>query len=102
MGHGFTQISTGFLFNPLRSVKICDLILLFVFVGHAQEDVVKTKSNLVNIDVIIKDKKGKFVSDLKAEDFVITENGQPQQVEFFEAPLAGNTATRKPGETATG
>src|SRR5215203_362933 len=68
-------------------------------IAHAQtppkqdEDVVKVKSNLVNIDVIVKDKKGKYISDLKAEDFAITENGQPQKVEFFDAPLA-----RKSGE----
>ncbi len=57
------------------------------------DDVIKVKSNLVNIDVIVKDKKGKYISDLKAEDFTITENGQPQKMEFFDAPLA-----RKPGE----
>ena len=68
-------------------------------IAHAQNspkqdnDVVKVKSNLVNIDVMVKDKKGKYISDLKAEDFTITENGQPQKVEFFDAPLA-----RKSGE----
>src|SRR5215204_164276 len=68
-------------------------------IAHAQnspkqdDDVVKVKSNLVNIDVMVKDKKGKYISDLKAEDFTITENGQPQKVEFFDAPLA-----RKSGE----
>ncbi|HJP92143.1 MAG TPA: VWA domain-containing protein [Pyrinomonadaceae bacterium] len=61
--------------------------------AQEQEDVVKVKSNLVNIDVIVKDKKGKYISDLKPEDFVITENGVPQKVEFFDAPLS-----RKPGE----
>ena len=87
-----------------RSVKIRDhpwrkiclgILLLLSFNAHAQQvdDVVKVKSNLVNIDVIVKDKKGKYISDLKAEDFTITENGQPQKVEFFDAPLM-----RKPGE----
>jgi len=72
-------------------------LLLPLFV-HAQEDeVVKVKSNLVNIDVIVKDKKGKYISDLKAEDFVVNENGQPQKIEFFDAPLA-HAETRKAGE----
>ena len=63
--------------------------------AHAQEDErVIVKSNLVNIDVIVKDKKGKYISDLKAEDFVVTENGQPQKLEFFDAPLS-RTETRK-------
>ena len=74
-----------------KSAYICGLLLVLFLplIGHAQEDdVVKVKSNLVNIDVIVKDKKGKYVSDLKPEDFVITENGSPQKIEFFDAPLS--------------
>ena len=79
----------------LISVLICVLALP----AQAQEDdVVKVKSNLVNIDVIVKDKKGKYVADLKAEDFVITENGVSQKIEFFDAPLLRTDAAAKPGE----
>ena len=60
------------------------------------EDVVKVRANLVNIDVIVKDKKGKYISDLKAEDFIITENGVAQKVEFFDAPLSGAGTTQNP------
>jgi len=84
-----------------KSAYICGLLLVLFLplIGHAQEDdVVKVKSNLVNIDVIVKDKKGKYVSDLKPEDFVITENGQPQKIEFFDAPLS-KTETKKPNST---
>jgi VWFA-related protein len=83
----------------LISLFLGSLTLATVIV-HAQnpqkpsdEDVVRVKSNLVNIDVIVKDKKGKYISDLKAEDFTISENGISQKVEFFDAPLSG-----KPGE----
>ena len=85
-----------------RFTRIFSYLCLSVFICgsvHAQdEDVVKVKSNLVNIDVIVKDKKGKYISDLKPEDFVITENGQPQKIEFFDAPLS-NTDAPKPGVT---
>src|SRR5262245_62280041 len=83
----------------LRSfTRIILLVLLLPLFAHAQQDeVVKVKSNLVNIDVIVKDKKGKYISDLKAEDFVVTENGQPQKIDFFDAPLA-HSETRKAGE----
>src|ERR1051326_8425384 len=93
-------------YNPRSFAQICGLVLvlLFTLAGHAQAqeqgDVVKVKSNLVNIDVIVKDKKGKYVSDLKAEDFTITEDGQAQKIEFFDAPMV-RTETRKPGETTT-
>ncbi|HEU5459746.1 MAG TPA: VWA domain-containing protein, partial [Pyrinomonadaceae bacterium] len=78
-------------------ILILGSLLLFTLAAHAQnppkpqddEDVVKVKSNLVNIDVIVKDKKGKSISDLKAEDFTISENGMPQKIEFFDAPLTG-------------
>jgi len=87
--------------NQRKLVQICGLALVLLTpVAHAQktqdEDVVKVKSNLVNIDVIVKDKKGKYVSDLKAKDFTITENGVPQKVEFFDAPLS-----HKPTSEAT-
>src|SRR5690242_8651336 len=91
-------------YNSRSFAQICGLVLvlLFTLAGHAQAqeqgDVVKVKSNLVNIDAIVKDKKGKYVSDLKAEDFTITEDGQAQKIEFFDAPVV-RTETRKPGET---
>ena len=65
-------------------------VLLLAAPCRAQsDDVVRVKSNLVNIDVLVKDKKGKYVPDLKADDFTIYENGVQQKIEFFDAPLAG-------------
>src|SRR2546428_3268955 len=65
------------------------------------DDVIKVTSNLVSLDVIVKDKKGKAVTDLKAEDFTVYENGVPQKVEFFDSTLSGSSnsaETAKPGE----
>ena len=67
------------------------VLLLVVPCAAQDDDVVRTKSNLVNIDVLVKDKKGKYVGDLKAEDFTVFENGVPQKIEFFDAPLATST-----------
>src|SRR4051812_32835978 len=53
-----------------------------------QDEIIKINSNLINVDVMVKDKKGKAVTNLKAEDFTIIENGVKQNVEFFESPLA--------------
>ncbi|HSK65189.1 MAG TPA: VWA domain-containing protein, partial [Pyrinomonadaceae bacterium] len=76
------------------------IAVLFGSVALAQQtgqqiddDVVRVKSNLVNIDVIVKDKKGKYIADLKAEDFTIVENGVAQKIEFFDAPLARTETT---------
>jgi len=56
--------------------------------GAEEDDVVKVTSNLVNLDVIVKDKKGKAITDLKPDDFTITENGVRQNIEFFDSALA--------------
>ena len=79
------------------------IVLSCSSVAFAQdEDVVKVKSNLVNIDVIVKDKKGKYISDLKPEDFTVVENGVAQKIEFFDAPLMRNEVkTASPGTTTT-
>ena len=72
----------------MKYFAILLLLVLFSSVAVAQEDdVVRVKSNLVNIDVIVKDKKGKYVADLKAEDFTVFENGVAQKIEFFDGPL---------------
>src|SRR2546423_5420294 len=54
------------------------------------EEVVKVRSHLVNVDVSVKDKKGNYVNGLRADDFTVFENGVRQKVEFFNPPLAGN------------
>lgn len=56
-----------------------------------QDDVVRVTSNLVNLDVMVKDKKGKPITDLKADDFVLSENGVPQKIEFFDSTLTGGS-----------
>src|SRR6266849_541714 len=61
----------------------------------ADDDVIKVTSNLVNLDVIVKDKKGKAITDLKPEDFTVFENGMPQKIEFFDSTLtSGNEAAQ--------
>jgi VWFA-related protein len=61
-----------------------------------QDEVIKVTSNLVNFDVMVKDKKGKAITDLKAEDFSLFENGVQQNIEFFDATLSGSKDQRKP------
>src|SRR5687767_10173888 len=73
----------------MKVLFVAVVVVLLATPCAAQDDVVRVKSNLVNIDVLVKDKKGKYIADLKAEDFTIFENGVQQKVEFFEAPLVG-------------
>ncbi len=43
-------------------------------------DVVKISTALIQLDVVVTDKNGKLVTDLKPEDFEVSENGEPQAV----------------------
>ena len=47
------------------------------------EDVIRIDTQLVVCDVLILDKKGRAVQGLKQNDFIVTEDGQPQQIGHF-------------------
>lgn len=49
----------------------------------ATEDTVQIDTNLVSSDVLVVDDKGNLVGNLTAGDFLITEDGQPQEVAHF-------------------
>jgi VWFA-related protein len=68
--------------------------------SRAEDEVVRVKANLVNLDATVKDKKGHYITDLKAEDFTVYEDGVPQQVMFFDPPLAGGRSTTGPAPAA--
>ncbi|MDX6289568.1 MAG: hypothetical protein QOH42_1367, partial [Blastocatellia bacterium] len=64
------------------------------------DDVIKVTANLVSVDVIVKDKKGRVITDLKPEDFTVYENGVPQKIEFFDSTLtSSNEAAKSPTTT---
>src|SRR5436853_1668519 len=60
------------------------------------DDVIKVTSNLVSLDVIVKDKKGKAITDLKPEDFTVFENGVPQKIQFFDSTLTKGSEAGQP------
>lgn len=64
------------------------------------EDVVRITTNLIQVDAVVTDKNGKPVTDLRAEDFEIQENGDVQKITNFSfVPIASETA--KPETTDT-
>src|SRR5215471_13941533 len=48
-----------------------------------QPPVFRTGINFVRVDVIISDKSGAPINDLKESDFDVTEDGKPQKIETF-------------------
>jgi VWFA-related protein len=47
------------------------------------DDIVTVDTNLVICSVTVLDQRGKTIPNLNKEDFIVTENGQPQEVEHF-------------------
>ena len=47
-------------------------------------DVIRTETTLVSSELLVLDSKGNYVPGLKAEDFLITDNNEPQTVGHFE------------------
>jgi len=64
--------------------------------GDAQ-DVIKFETSLVQTDVMVFDKKGKFVEGLKPDQFQLKINNSPREISFFEAVKSG-AATSQPPE----
>src|SRR4029077_6043504 len=64
--------------------------------GADDDSVLKVTSNLVSLDVIVKDKRGKPITDLKAEDFVVSENGVRQNLAFFDSTLSNGNVIGQP------
>lgn len=44
---------------------------------------IKVNTLLLNIPVIVSDRQGRNISGLKKDDFIITQNGEKQPIEFF-------------------
>ena len=64
----------------------------------ADQPVFRTGINFVRVDVIVSDKSGANIADLKQSDFEITEDGKPQSVETFKfIKLDGGTVPSPDG-----
>ncbi|HEY0005002.1 MAG TPA: VWA domain-containing protein [Pyrinomonadaceae bacterium] len=80
---------------PSRRLNRTPLILLclaaFLFTANGQQktpeqtqDVVRINAELVQTDVTVLDKQGRFVDDLKPEQFELRVDGKPRPISFFE------------------
>lgn len=83
------------------------LSLCFITAAHGQgkpqkqaqaqsDDVVRIKSELVQTDVTVIDKQGRFVGGLPREQFELRVNGKLQPVSFFETVMLGTIDEEKP------
>src|ERR1043165_6016542 len=55
-----------------------------------QDDVVRVYTELVQTDVMVFDKQGKFVNGLTADNFELRMDGKPRAIDGFEQITAGS------------
>jgi len=69
-----------------RWVIVTLLVLASSFAAYAQDpdDVVRIDTELVSFEVTVTDRQGKFVPNLKQEDFRLFEDGVERQIDFFQ------------------
>src|ERR1041385_9117977 len=64
-----------------------------------QDEPVRLRTELIEVQVVVTDKQGRVIEDLKKEDFELLEQGRPQEVTFFSLEHINVQATRSaPGE----
>lgn len=74
--------------------------------GRYDDEVVRITTNLVQVDAVVTDKNGRYVTDLQPEDFEVIEDGKKQEVTNFSyinvasaapaQPTPGTTASTEP------
>jgi VWFA-related protein len=65
--------------------KVVFLVLFAVCAtaAIAQDQVIKVNTTLVSVPVIVSDRQGRYVADLKASDFTLQRDGTNQRIDFF-------------------
>jgi VWFA-related protein len=112
-------------FNIIFGCALCLLLArMLPQIGHAQQaappdtpdDVFRVTTELVQADVIVVDRQGRFVDNLKREQFELLVDGKPEPITFFDRVHAGpflgtpqlsdspvaegpSTSTGRPGST---
>jgi len=69
---------------------------------QTQQPVFRTTTRLIVQTVTVKDKDGKVVEGLTAQDFAVTEDGQPQDIAFVEFQRMQGTPAAAPAAIANG
>jgi VWFA-related protein len=104
--------------DAYRSILACVLVIVMLCTGvtsqqASSEYTFRSKTELVLVNVTVRDRNGNPVRDLKREDFTLLEDNKPQQVVSFdlentdavlstvaaEAPLLRATPAQGTGET---
>lgn len=71
-----------------QTLMLILLGLLSAMTIQAQDEIIKVETNLVTVNVALRDKQGKFVTGLRPEQFEVFDNQSKQQISHFSAEEA--------------
>lgn len=60
------------------------ILLIFLTAIYSQDDTIRIDTNLVSVPVTVLDRDGRYITNLKKEDFQIFEDGVEQEIAVFE------------------
>jgi VWFA-related protein len=105
--HRGTEALRKFLFILGASLPLCVVISGSTTAAQqqapqTQQPVFRTTTRLIVQTVTVKDKDGKVVEGLTAQDFAVTEDGQPQDIAFVEFQRMQGTPAAAPAAIANG
>jgi VWFA-related protein len=66
-----------------------------------QDQAIRLKSDLIEMRVVVTDRKGQLVDNLKKEDFEIVSDGRPQTINFFSVERIRGRSTGAAPQTGT-
>ena len=90
-----------FSLAPFLLLLLAPFLLLSPLLSAAEQQsapaqTFRSSAALVEVDIIVKDKDGRFVSGLTADDFVVLEEGKPQPIQHFYLVTQSPTTTKEP------
>src|SRR5438067_35143 len=82
------------VYTPMSGTRRALILFLVVVAPLAvlAQQTLKVDVDLVNVFITAQDDRGEFVSGLTRDDFVVYEDGQPQQISIFEKDRAVRSA----------
>jgi len=72
--------------KTLKFVPVILFLLIFAVITQAQDDdIIRIETNLVTVNVAVRDSKGNYIKGLKAEQFELLDNRTKQPIDLFSA-----------------
>jgi VWFA-related protein len=88
--------------NTRRQRRLAPLLVAAAVTGAAAQVQFRTETTIVQVDVVVRDERGRPVEDLDERAFEVLENGVPQPLVWFERSVGAVPANGPAGQADAG